>query len=263
MQIRIGETLRRLRLEKGLTQEKAAEVFGVSPQANSRWENNSTYPDVTMLPGIANFYRISIDELLGMEELRQAEAIHRIFADVHHFEANGMMNEAIQRLRAAIKVYPHHDGFLSELALALTLQANTESGREGIEEAIALSERVLSNSANDKLRSTTKANLCFLYRQAGDREKALKLARTLPHVWESRELLLPDLVPEADSQAELRKGIVTVLSVLCEKIEKTNTAAERRGLEPLMAVGPNLVPEEELPEKLKQLAEFLEAASSE
>jgi transcriptional regulator with XRE-family HTH domain len=39
MQIRIGENLRKLRIKNELTQEKLAEVFGVSPQAISRWEN--------------------------------------------------------------------------------------------------------------------------------------------------------------------------------------------------------------------------------
>ncbi len=54
MDIRIGENLRKLRTKNELTQEQLAEVLGVSPQAISRWENNSTYPDITMLPSIAN-----------------------------------------------------------------------------------------------------------------------------------------------------------------------------------------------------------------
>jgi transcriptional regulator with XRE-family HTH domain len=53
MKINIGENLKRLRLQKEFTQEQLAEVFGVSPQAVSRWENNTAYPDITMLPGIA------------------------------------------------------------------------------------------------------------------------------------------------------------------------------------------------------------------
>lgn len=46
MKIRLGENLRNLRIKNELTQEKLAEALGVSPQAISRWENNSTYPDV-------------------------------------------------------------------------------------------------------------------------------------------------------------------------------------------------------------------------
>ena len=59
MQVKIGENLKKLRIKNELTQEKLAEIFDVSPQAISRWENNSTYPDITMLPVIANYYNIS------------------------------------------------------------------------------------------------------------------------------------------------------------------------------------------------------------
>ena len=51
MRINIGDNLKQLRLQKGLTQEQLADVFGVSAQAVSRWENNTSYPDITLLPG--------------------------------------------------------------------------------------------------------------------------------------------------------------------------------------------------------------------
>ncbi len=57
------KNLRRLRLAKNLTQEQAAEAFGVSAQSVSRWECGTTLPDVTMLPKIAETYCVSIDDL--------------------------------------------------------------------------------------------------------------------------------------------------------------------------------------------------------
>lgn len=55
--------LKRLRLAKGLTQEQAARALGVSAQAVSRWECETTLPDVTLLPKIAQVYCVSIDDL--------------------------------------------------------------------------------------------------------------------------------------------------------------------------------------------------------
>ena len=52
MLISIGKNLRKLRLEKGLTQEQLAEELGVSPQAVSRWENDGACPDVTLLSAL-------------------------------------------------------------------------------------------------------------------------------------------------------------------------------------------------------------------
>ena len=59
----LSNNLKRLRLAKKLTQEQAAERLGVSTQTVSRWECNTTLPDVTMLPEIAALYCVTIDDL--------------------------------------------------------------------------------------------------------------------------------------------------------------------------------------------------------
>ena len=71
MKINIGNNLKQLRLQKGLTQEQLADVFGVSAQAVSRWENNTSYPDITLLPGLAIFFNTSVDAIVGMDEIRK------------------------------------------------------------------------------------------------------------------------------------------------------------------------------------------------
>ena len=58
-----AKNLKRLRVERNMTQEQVAEVLGVSTQAVSRWECNTTLPDVTMLPKIAALYGVMIDDL--------------------------------------------------------------------------------------------------------------------------------------------------------------------------------------------------------
>lgn len=55
--------LRRLRLDKRLTQEQAAERLGVSAQSVSRWETSATFPDVMLLPEIARLYGVLVDDL--------------------------------------------------------------------------------------------------------------------------------------------------------------------------------------------------------
>ena len=51
-----------------MTQEQVAEIFGVSPQAISRWENATSYPEITQLPNIAAYFETTIDELLGVKK---------------------------------------------------------------------------------------------------------------------------------------------------------------------------------------------------
>lgn len=61
----IGENIKRLRQNKGVTQELLGEVLGISGQAVSKWENESALPDIMILPKLADYFGISIDELMG------------------------------------------------------------------------------------------------------------------------------------------------------------------------------------------------------
>ena len=61
----IGESIRRGRKQKGMTQETLAEALGVSAQAVSKWENDVSCPDISLLPSLAEKLEISLDELLG------------------------------------------------------------------------------------------------------------------------------------------------------------------------------------------------------
>ncbi|NBJ95094.1 helix-turn-helix domain-containing protein [Parablautia muri] len=63
----IGTTIKKLRIDKGITQETFANVLDISVQTVSRWENNVNYPDLSMLPLIATFFHVSTDFLLGMK----------------------------------------------------------------------------------------------------------------------------------------------------------------------------------------------------
>lgn len=60
----IGQNIARFRKEKSITQEQLSEICGVTPQAVSKWENDNSCPDVTLLKTIARAFGISVDELL-------------------------------------------------------------------------------------------------------------------------------------------------------------------------------------------------------
>lgn len=70
----VGRTITRLRLERGLTQERLAARMGVSPQAVSKWENDINYPDVASLPQLADALGTSVDALLRGVEPTTASA---------------------------------------------------------------------------------------------------------------------------------------------------------------------------------------------
>ena len=74
MKLYIGEQLKALRKEKQLTQEVLADVLGVSYQSVSRWELGVCYPDMELLPSIANYFGVTIDKLLSNDAVsKEAE----------------------------------------------------------------------------------------------------------------------------------------------------------------------------------------------
>lgn len=72
-----GQRLSRIRKEKGLTQEDVASRITISPQAVSKWENDISSPDISVLSQLADMFDVSVDELLGREENeKESEATH-------------------------------------------------------------------------------------------------------------------------------------------------------------------------------------------
>lgn len=71
MEMTIGKRIAALRREIGLKQDDLAQILEVSPQAVSKWENDQTCPDISLLPKLAKILGVSVDELLsGKQELQ-------------------------------------------------------------------------------------------------------------------------------------------------------------------------------------------------
>ena len=71
----LGRRIARLRLAKTATQERLAKELNVSPQAVSKWENDINYPDISLLPDLARFLGVSVDELLSGASASAPESV--------------------------------------------------------------------------------------------------------------------------------------------------------------------------------------------
>ena len=71
----LGRRIARLRLGKTATQERLAKELNVSPQAVSKWENDINYPDISLLPDLARFLGVSVDELLSGASASTQESV--------------------------------------------------------------------------------------------------------------------------------------------------------------------------------------------
>ena len=75
MKINLKDKLRALRQQKNVTQEALANHLGITPQSVGKWERGEGFPDITLLPKIAFYFDVTVDELLGVEQARVEEAI--------------------------------------------------------------------------------------------------------------------------------------------------------------------------------------------
>ena len=119
MQIKLGEKIRELRKRDGRKQEDLAVALGVTNQAVSRWEANGGYPDIEMLPAIANYFHITIDELFGYDNDRQTKLQSYVGQADQMSKCEGDRTLLVEFLRNAISEFPAEWQLQFRLANAL------------------------------------------------------------------------------------------------------------------------------------------------
>ncbi len=82
MKLAIGENIRSFRKKNDLTQEELADRLGVTYQSISRWENGATYPDLELIPAIAETLAVTVDDLLGMPQIEKERRAEETFDEL-------------------------------------------------------------------------------------------------------------------------------------------------------------------------------------
>lgn len=208
MTIHIADNLKRLRKERGMTQEELAEFVGVSYQAVSKWERGEGYPDITLLPVIANFFGVTLDDLVGMNEIQNKERYDEFNLKAGELASQGKIGEAIATMREALKIFPSDYHFMAELACYLDGYGKTKEERQANgEEAIRISERILEFCTDTEIRNVVQANICFTMSRYGDKEKARKMAESLPNYYKTAQQVLPRFLEGRERQECCKSGI--------------------------------------------------------
>ena len=96
MKLNIGENIRRLRRAADMTQEQLADKLGVAYQSVSRWENQTTYPDIEFLPALAGIFGVTVDELIGCEDSKKKEMLKKRFDE--YFELCNSENPSVEEV---------------------------------------------------------------------------------------------------------------------------------------------------------------------
>ena len=187
-----GETIKDLRRNANMTQEKLAEILEVSPQAVSRWETDLSKPDISMLPPLANLFSVTVDRLLGMEDyqknLRKAE-YEAAFKDYWKHDDK---EENYRIAKKAVAEYPANMEWLEWLASDEYYLAFLKEGEEAktfFDLSVKHYKTVLENTSDRDLKEEALRGLVSALTEKGDAAKAREYAESEPDEEKRDELL--------------------------------------------------------------------------
>lgn len=114
--MQIGKNIKRLRQNKGVTQEQLAEAVHLSAQAVSKWENDTALPDITVLPLLADYFGVTIDEIMDykLNSLTYKERF------VKFMVGNGIINFGERKLKSGVAAsyYINTENFVTNAQIA-------------------------------------------------------------------------------------------------------------------------------------------------
>ena len=243
MNIKIGEKIKQLRQRDGRKQEDLANALGVSPQAISRWEANGGYPDMELIPAIANYFNISIDELFGYSKDR-GDKLKAILSKADKaIGENGDLTECVEMLRAAIEEFPSEPKLYMNLGFALDLLGwkkygarsytrndsdyayeDTEYNSQNVywQEALSAYEKALTFDITAEDRDAMTQRLVLYYAKMGYTDRAKTLASKQNSIIACRETLMPKATEAEERDKYQGEAIISLLTelknVLCNSV---------------------------------------------
>ncbi len=210
----IGQNIRRLRQEQGLSQEALAELLNITPAAVSKWENGITSPDLSQLVPLTTIFHVTADQLLGIGSQDENAAIEALLTSIYQMEVVYPPEEGIHIVNAyrdAVKKYPRNLSLLSE-ALSFSVGLLTLYGtvpekdqKPLIDDCTLWANRILTYGTTVDQISHARKSLIDLYAWRKEWDRAIELAGELPgHLYDMRDITLADLDREAGRGAEER-----------------------------------------------------------
>ncbi len=223
MNIFFCENIKKLRKQRDLTQEGLADLLGITYQAVSKWERGESYPDITLLPVIADYFDTSIDDLLGVDKAKNEQEILSVIDKFDNRKYNGS-NGAFDFVTKAYKKYP------SDFRIAvryLHVLINDCLGTDDLlkhkKEIISVYNCIQDYCVNDGIRIYAKNLIIHYYKPLTRIENSgitvddmYNIIETMPSIGHSKEVLM-SYMPIDESTT--KKGCRELIDELLYKLD--------------------------------------------
>lgn len=167
----IGQIIKRLRKERGLTQEELAERLNISAPAISKWENDTSMPDISQIVPLAGVFGVRTDVLFGLHTDGANAAVAEVKKIAELPETDN--DRRVELWSDLLKQYPNNNEIRRNLAKAYLCRK-----KEGDYAAAAeLFEKILDECTDSEIRLKSLSMLCFCYNRMGDTQNAVRVAK--------------------------------------------------------------------------------------
>ncbi|MDF2838851.1 MAG: family transcriptional regulator [Evtepia sp.] len=178
-EINIAKVLVTMRKENGITQEELANYMGVSKASVSKWETEQSYPDITLLPLLATYFNISIDELIDYHPQMTKGDIQKLYRRLSADFASKPFDSVLGDCRAILKKYYSCFPLLLQMGSLMVNHVELLQDKQKADillaEAKALFVRVKEESDDVSLKKQALYMEAFCNLVSGEAPKVLEL----------------------------------------------------------------------------------------
>ncbi len=168
----IGNKIKELRKQRGITQEQLADSIGVSFQAVSKWENNIALPDISLAPALASYFGVSMDVLFDFNLSEIEEKALAIAKESWKYRESDRV-KARDILEEGLKLYPDKDILYLNMLYVI----------DDPDEIIKIASKVIDVARSDESRYDAARFMAHAYKDKGDIESARKALNQIPEIY--------------------------------------------------------------------------------
>lgn len=181
--LNLAENLIRLRREKEVTQEEVASFIGVTKASVSKWETKQSLPDILLLPVLASYYGVTVDELLGYKPQLGKEQIQKIYHDLAAEFAEKPFEEVMDASRKLVKKYYSCYSFLLQISILwlnhYTFAEDPKSQMGILDETVELCTHIIENCKDISICNDATVLKAIMDLQRGRPREALDLVEDM------------------------------------------------------------------------------------
>lgn len=194
----LAEKLKALRKERNVSQERLAAYLNVSFQAVSKWENGNSYPDITLLPSIARFFGITVDELLGAEAIDEAQLYNDYLNRAAELYRDGHVADTLPLWQEAYHDMPNNID-VKEMLMSAYFDTDRERYRN---EIIQLGTEIYNSDATTYCKGQAIAQIAQTYAKSGNLEMAEQWASRAYQLNHSQEMIYMQILQDGGELLE-------------------------------------------------------------